>query len=311
MSVDASAQTSRAPFARSDSLGGPLIITTASSFASTVRKLAYAFSARHPGVAPDILVGGSVAVARAVADSVQVPDVFVSSDDTLIDAMLMPRSAAWSAGFARSVLVLAYTSKSKYADEITTRNWADVLSKPDVRGARGNPSEDPSAYRVLMFFELAARFYLRPRLSATLEHAMPIKDFGQGDRELEAQFNNGLIDYMPTYRTLAAEHELEWLELPAPINFGDTAFASSYAAARVRLHGGRTTGDTATIFGAPILYGLTVPRAAPHPALALAFAQYVLSVTGLDLIRNSGFDVPDRPILRGEPPVELRALSAR
>ncbi len=311
VSADARAQPGAAPFAGSDSLSGRLIITTPRSLTSTVRKLAAEFAARHPGVAPEILTGGSVAVARAIADSVQIPDVFVSGDDTLIDALLMPRAAAWSAGFARSAIVLAYTSNSKYADEINTRNWSDVLSKPDVHGARGDPNDDPSAYRALMFFELAARYYLRPRLSAMLEHAMPVTDFGPSDGELEAKFADGTIDYMPTYRTLAAEHELEWLELPSPINLGDTAFAASYAAAKARIPGGRTTADTATIYGAPILYGLTVPRAAAHPALAIAFAQYVLSVSGLDLIRNSGFDVPDHPIFRGDPPVELRALSAR
>ncbi len=311
VSADARAQAGAAPFARSDSLSGRLIITTPRSLTSTVRKLAAEFAARHPGVAPEILTGGSIAVARAIVDSVQIPDVFVSGDDTLIDALLMPRAAAWSAGFARSSIVLAYTSHSKYADEVNTRNWADVLSKPDVHGARSDPNDDPSAYRTLMFFELAARYYLRPRLSATLEHAMPVTDFGPGDGELEAKFADGTIDYMPTYRTLAAEHELEWLELPPPINLGDTAFAASYAAAKTRVSGGRSSADTATIFGAPILYGLTVPRAAAHPALAIAFAQYVLSVSGLDLIRNSGFDVPDHPIFRGDPPVELRALSTR
>lgn len=309
--VDTQAQPTAAPFPRSDSLRGPLIITTASSIASTVRKLAAEFVSRHPGVVPEIRTGGSVAVARTLADSVEIPDIFVSADDTLIDAMLVPRSTAWSAGFARSAIVLAYTENSKYADEINTRTWADVLSKPDVHGARGDANDDPSAYRAVMFFDLAARFYLRPRLAATLEHAMPVTDFGPGDRELEAKFANGTIDYMPMYRTLAAEHELEWLELPAPINLGDTAFAASYATAKVRIPVGHTSADTVTIHGAPILYGLTVPHAAPHAALAIAFAQYALSASGLDLIRNSGFDVPDHPIFRGDPPVELRPLSAR
>ena len=144
VSANAGAQASAAPFARSDSLSGPLIITTPRSLTSTVRKLAAEFGARHPGVAPEILTGGSVAVARAIADSVQIPDVFVSGDDTLIDALLVPQAAAWSAGFARSAIVLAYTSKSKYADEINTRNWADVLTKPDVHGARGDPTRTPA-----------------------------------------------------------------------------------------------------------------------------------------------------------------------
>jgi molybdate/tungstate transport system substrate-binding protein len=296
-----------------DSIAGPLIVSSAPSMASTMRKLLGEFVAAHPGVAPDVHVGASVAAARAVADSSQVPDVFVTADDTVIDALLMPRYASWSAGFARSVLVLAYTNNSKYSDEISTRNWVDVLSRRDVRGARGDPDQDPGAYRSLMFFRLAARYYVRPSLPRDLERTMPITDFGPGSRELEPKFASGAIDYMVLCRTSAAERGLEWIELPAPVNLGDTAFAASYAAASVRIPSGVAGApDTVTIRGSPILYGLTVPRAAPHPSVALAFARYVLSADGRDVILNAGFDVPDRAVLRGEvPPALTSAASSR
>jgi molybdate/tungstate transport system substrate-binding protein len=289
----------------SDEPAGPLVIATTTSMAHAIRQLAVNFVARHSGIVPEVRIGGSVAVARAIADSAEVPDVFISADDTVIDAILIPRGTSWSAGFARTSLVLAYTENSKYADEISTRNWTDVLSKPDVHGARSDPAEDAAGYRAIMFFELAARFYLRPHLAATLEHAMPITDFGPDERELEAKFADGTIDYMPIYRASAAEHELEWLELPASINLGDTAFASSYAAVRARIPSGGSTADSATIFGAPILYGLTVPRAAAHADAAVAFVRYILSPSGGDVLRNSGFDVPARPLLHGDPPSDL------
>jgi len=275
--------------------------------ASTVQKLVSEFVAAHPGVVPEVRSGRGLAAARAVADTVRAPDVLVSADHTVIDAMLMPRYAAWSAGFARSALVLAYTSNSKYADEITTRNWTDILSRPSVRGARGDPNEDPGAYRALMFFQLAAHFYLRPKLLDVLEHAMPITDLGPGDRDLEAKFASGTIDYMPIYRTAAAERGLDWLELPAPINLGDTAFASSYAAAQVRIPSGVAGApDSVTVLGAPILYGLTVPRAARHPVAALAFARFTLSPAGRAIVRDAGFDVPDHVVVHGEAPTMLR-----
>jgi molybdate/tungstate transport system substrate-binding protein len=291
--------------AGSDEPAGPLIIATTISMAHALRQLAANFVARHPAVVPEVRIGGSVAVARAIASSAEVPDIFVSADDTVIDAILIPRAATWSAGFARTSLVLAYTGKSKYADEINTRNWTDVLTMPDVHGARADPAEDATGYRAIMFFELAARFYLRPHLTSTLEHAMPVTDFGADERDLEAKFADGTIDYMPIYRASAADHELEWLELPGSINLGDTAFAASYAAVHARIPSGRSAADTATIFGAPILYGLTIPRAAPHAETAAAFVRYVLSPAGGDVLHNSGFDVPARPLLHGDPPSGL------
>lgn len=290
---------------RSDEPAGPLIIATTISMAHAVRQLAANFVASHPAVVPEVRIGGSVTIARAIASSAEVPDVFISADDTVIDAILVPRAATWSAGFARTSLVLAYTGKSKYADEISTRNWTDVLTMPDVHGARADPAEDAAGYRALIFFQLAARFYLRPHLTSMLEHAMPVTDFGVDERELEAKFADGTIDYMPIYRASAAEHELEWLELPEPINLGDTAFAASYGAVHARIPSGSSATDSATIFGAPILYGLTVPRAAPHTETAIAFVQYVLSPAGGDVLHNSGFDVPTRPRLHGDPPAGL------
>jgi molybdate/tungstate transport system substrate-binding protein len=292
--------------AGSDSLSGPFVVSTTPSMGSTVQKLLAEFVADHPKLVPEVHMVASVAAARAAVDAAHVPDVFVTDDDTLIDALLIPRYATWSAGFARSALVLAYTNKSKYADEISTRNWVDVLTRPDVHGARGDPEQDPAAYRAIMFFHLAAGYYLQPRLPSVLEHAMPITDLGPGGRDLEAKFASGVIDYMPTYRTSAAERGLEWIELPAPVNLGDTAFAASYAAASVRIANGQPdTPDTVTIRGAPILYGLTVPRAAPHPNAALAFARYVLSSEGRDVVRNAGFDVPKEIIVHGELPAAI------
>jgi len=304
--ANAQAATRGTPLANSDSLSGALVISTASGMAATMRGLAANFAARHPGVVPQVYSLGDLAAARAVANPSQVPDLFVSADDTIIDAILMPQYAAWSAGFARSTLVLAYTSRSKYADQISTRNWADVLSRPDVHGARGDPDQDPGAYRAVMLFQLASHFYLRPNLAAVLEHVMPIRGVDPGGQDLAEQLRRGAIDYLPLYRTSAAERALSWIDLPPQINFGDTAFAASYAAAEVRIPVGVSGApDTITIRGAPILYGLTIPRAAPHPAVALAFARFVLSAAGRTAMESAGFDVPDQPVVHGDPPAPL------
>jgi len=294
------------PHTPADSLAGPLVVSAPISMRKTMEKLSQAFTARHPTIEPEIRLLGSIAGARDVADSSRVPDVFVSADDTLIDALLIPTYATWSAGFARSELVLAYTPHSKYAEEINTRNWVDVLSRPEVRGARGDPHQDPASYRAAMFFQLAAHFYLRPRLTGVLEQAMRVMDFGTDDRELEAKFTTGAIDYMPVYRTAAVERELDWVELPAAINLGDTAFAASYAAVEYRFTPNIPGApDTVTIRGAPILYGVTVPRAAPHPAAAALFARFLLSPAARDLMLNSGFEPVEHPVIHGELPSGL------
>jgi molybdate/tungstate transport system substrate-binding protein len=298
------------PAAAGDSLSGPLIVSTPGSMASTFTKLLAAFHAYHPMVVPVLRSGGTIAAVREVTDRTRVPDVLVSADDTIIDALLFPQYATWSAGFARTALVLAYTEQSKYADEITAVDWTDILVRPSVHGARGDPKVDPAAYRTIMLFELASRFYGHPRLVASLAHNVPVTNFGPSDHDLEFMFESGAIDYMPMYRTAAAERGLQWIELPPSINLSDTSFASTYAAVSVSFPGGVPGApDTVVIRGAPILYGLTVPTPAAHTATALAFVAFVLSPAGAAIIHDAGFDLPPHPILHGEAPVTLAQTS--
>ncbi len=40
--------------------------------------------------------------------------------------------------------------------------------------------------------------------------------------------------------------------------------------------------------GAPIVYGLTIPRNAPHPELAIDFVEFILSSDGQAIMENCG-----------------------
>ena len=49
---------------------------------------------------------------------------------------LMPNGkpyADWDIESTTNQLVLAYNSKSKYADEINANNWYQIISRPDVK----------------------------------------------------------------------------------------------------------------------------------------------------------------------------------
>ena len=65
-------------------------------------------------------------------------------------------------------MVIAFTNKSKYADEITTENWYQVLSRPDVRIGISNPMLDAAGYRSIMVSLLADRYYRNSTLFPVL-----------------------------------------------------------------------------------------------------------------------------------------------
>ncbi len=297
--------------ARADSLRGPLVISSAGSIGGAITRLVMEFSAAHRGVRATVATGGSVDGARAAADPESTPDVFVSADDTIISVWLVPRTAGWWARIAYSTLVLAFPDRAQGASEITSANWVDVLLRPGVHGGRGDPAGDPGAYRSILLFELAERYYHRPGLADSLERAVPAIDLGTGGaRTQAAMFADGRLDYMAMYRPSAASHGLRWIELPPQVNLGDSAFASGYATARVRLPG-RLAGvpDSVEIVGSRIGYGLTVPKGAPHRAVAEAFAAFVVSAHGRAGIQDAGFDVPDRVTFHGpeRPPATVAA----
>ena len=60
---------------------------------------------------------------------------------------------------ATNQLVLAYNSKSKYADEINASNWYQIISRPDVRFGFADPRMDAVGYRNLMALKLAESYY--------------------------------------------------------------------------------------------------------------------------------------------------------
>jgi molybdate/tungstate transport system substrate-binding protein len=85
--------------------------------------------------------------------------------------------------------------------------------------------------------------------------------------------------------------------LPREIDLGDPSLAAHYATASVRV-AGRTPGDSATFTAGPILYGLAIPRTAPHPAAARRFVQFLLT-DGERAMQAAYVDVLDAPRVVG------------
>ena len=88
----------------------------------------------------------------------------------------------------------------------------------------------------------------------------------------------GYQSYMQERLRIAVEvHSRLVVRLPAAIDLGDPGSADTYAGASVRIG----SGDRAqTRRGAPILYGVSVPRRAPHGAAGVRFLQFLLGSEG-------------------------------
>jgi molybdate/tungstate transport system substrate-binding protein len=291
-----------------DSPRGSLVVFNAGSLAKPFSDLLKAFKAAHPGVVAAQENSGSLEAARKLTDLGKIPDVIGVADYGVISKLLIPDQATWYATFARNAMVLIYTDQSIGAHDINSRNWWQVLLRPDVRAGHSDPALDPNGYRTLMVFQLAEKFYRQPGLAARLERAFPRKYIRPKEADLTALVQAGELDYSWSYLSIAKTTGLRHVDLPAEVNLSDPGLAQWYAQALVRLPGAnRASGDSVEFRGEPIVYALTIPTAAPHPESARAFVRFVFSPQGLDILRGNGFDVLERPLLAGpgKPPPGL------
>jgi molybdate/tungstate transport system substrate-binding protein len=296
---------------RGGSLATPhdrLTVFSAGSLARPLRALLDTFRLRNPGVDAALEVSGSLEAVRKLTDLGRTPDLLALADERLARELLLPAYADWYAAFAASAMVLAYTPVSTGADAIGPDDWWRVLLRPGVRTGRSDPALDPAGYRALIVGQLAERHYGRPGLAGRLARAVHPGDVRPKSADLLALLQSGELDYAWEYEAVARMHGLRYVALPGAVSLGDSAHAADYERAAVRVPGLRRGAPAVEVRGAPIVFVLTVPRAAAQRSLAERFAGLVLSPTGAAVLRAYGFRVPGWPLVTGAaPPIILRA----
>jgi len=288
---------------RSEKQVEPIVVFNAGSLAAPLRELLLQFSASHPGTAPVQESSGSLEAARKLTELGRIPDVLAVADYNVIAKLLMPAHATWYATFASNAMVLAYTDQSAGASLITGSNWWQILLRPGVRWGSSDPALDPNGYRAQMVSQLAEEYYREPGLAARLAHALQARFIRPSEAQLVALLQAHELDYAWSYKSIAVSAGLRWLQLPPEIDLSDPGLADRYSKARVRLPGQRlAASDSVEFRGEPIVYALTIPEHAPHPALARALVRFVLSDSGRAILRRSGFVALDKPVWFGSPP---------
>lgn len=275
---------------------GTAVIYIAASLTKPLHTVLDAWAREHE-VRIQLESGGSLEHARKITELHRVPDLLLLADADVFPRLLVPRYVASYAEFARNRMVVAYQPSSRYASRIDSTNWMRIVTRPDVEVGRSDPSAAPVGYRTLIMFQLAERYYKQPGLAARLLGRAPDKNVRANATALAALLQLQELDYIYDYESVARSLGLRWIRLPDEIDLGDPALADRYAEARVRVPS--AGGDSVTYTGAPIVYALAVPRDAPHPRVAGALEEYLLSPAGRDAMRHAGVDALDTPRLVG------------
>jgi molybdate/tungstate transport system substrate-binding protein len=281
-----------------------VVVFAAASLAVPIRAALDSF-ARRTGAVVQQESGASLELARRITELGRVPDVIALADQEVFPQLLVPRAASWYVRFARNRMVVAFTDRSTGAAQLTAANWHRVLARSDVRVGRSDPRLAPAGYRALLLYRLAEGYYRLPGLASRLEARTPPALIRANASELVALLQAGELDYIVDYESLARANRLRFVTLPPAIDLGDPARASQYGRVSVRV--ARRT-DTTTYSGAPIVYGASVPRGAPHPSAGHRFLRYLLSPAGQAVLRAHSVDALRVPELVGDSvPPALRA----
>lgn len=269
------------------SVSGDLIIFHAGSLSVPMKEVAAAFNKLYPDVKILMESAGSVASARKITDLQKPCDIMASADYAVIDNMLIPAHADWNIQFVSNELSIVYTEKSRYASQINKNNWFDILMKKDVAFGRADPNSDPCGYRTVMALQLAEKHYKKPGLAAKFlskdQNYIRPKEV-----DLVALLESGSLDYIFLYRSVALQHQLNYVSLPDQVNLKNPAYAKLYATARVDING-KEPGKKETMSGEAMIYGVTILRNAPNKAAALAFVRFLLSKEqGLKIMQKNG-----------------------
>lgn len=276
-----------------------IVVFNAGALALPLRQALDSFAPRH-GLTVSQENAGSVETVRKIIDLNRVPDIVAVADTALFSHLMPGRITGPVAILGSSHLVLAYTDRSRFANEVNSRNWADVTTRPGVQVGRSDPSLDPAGYRALMAMQLAARFYAQPGLEKKLEAAASTANMRPKSADLVALLQTGNLDYAWEYESVAHRLGLRFVVLPPEVDLGDPALAATYATAKVTIPTSGRPGaaqDRAPLVmvGAPIVFGAGVPAGAPNPDAGHGFITYLMSAEGRSILDSYGLVRADGP----------------
>jgi molybdate/tungstate transport system substrate-binding protein len=264
-----------------------LLVLHAGSLSVPFKHMAEEFMKQNPDIIVRREAAGSRICARKITELNSQADVMTSADSAVIQTLLIPEYADYCIDFTSNEMVIMYRKESRYSEEIDSENWYEILLRDDVWYGHSDPDADPCGYRTILCWKLAEKHYGKPGLYKELVRNCPEKNIRPKEVDLLALLESGELDYIFIYRSVAEQHNGKSVLLPDEINLKSPEMNHLYQEVSVELSG-KKPGETIFRKGAPMVYGITVPKTAAHPELGVKFVSFVLSDKGKEVMAKSG-----------------------
>jgi molybdate/tungstate transport system substrate-binding protein len=207
--------------------------------------------------------GGSNKLANEIKGKLVPGDVFISANPKVNDDLMGATNGdwvTWYVTFAQSPLVIGYNPSSRFAADLKSKPWYDVLQEPGIRIGRTDPKLDPKGKLTLALLKKAETVYKIPDLSKTVLGAPENPAQVLPEEDLVGRLQSGQVDVGFFYSTETTDLRIPAITLPP-----ETALSAHYT--------------------------VTVLNNAPNAAGAERFLSFLLGPDGIALMRAHGLDV--------------------
>lgn len=206
--------------------------------------------------------GGSNGLANQIKGKQRRADVFISATPNVNDGLMGEANGnwvSWYATFAQSPLVIGYDPKSKFAADLKSKPFWQVLKQPGIRIGRTDPKLDPKGALTYALMAKAEQVYNQPGLTQAV--------LGAGDNPVQVRAEEGLVGRLQSgqidvgffYSTETADAKIAAIALPAEV------------AQSAR-------------------YTVTTVRDGANPQGAVDFVNFLLSPPGEAILKAHGLD---------------------
>ncbi len=214
---------------------------------------------------------GSNALANQIKGKLRQADVFISASPKVNDSLMGTANddwVSWYVTFAQSPLLIGYNPNSRFAADLKTKPWYEVLREPGIHIGRSDPKLDPKGALTVELLDHAEQLYHQPGLAADVLGGEENPAQVLPEENLIGRLQSGELDVGFFYSTETADLHIAAIPLPPEV-----ALSAHYT--------------------------ITIPRDAPHPEAAAQFVDFLLGPAGKALMAQHGLDTV-RPTVTGD-----------
>jgi len=206
--------------------------------------------------------GGSNGLANQIKGKLRHGDVFISANPKVNDGLMGEANGDWVdwyITFAKSPLVIGYSPTSRFAAELKTKPWYEVLREPGIKIGRTDPKLDPKGALTVQLLDKAEQVYHQPGLAQAVLGGADNPEQVRPEENLVGRLQSGQIDVGFFYSTETADLHIPAIPLPPEVALN-------------------------------AVYTVTVLHDAADPAGAAKFINFLLSPPGQAVLREHGLD---------------------